>query len=163
MEDLLVNPDAQTWQRWIIPLTGLASAILTLFLGRMVLQARWRKPATPPEEAAGEGSYVAGSSQERRQAIRRHGTPVKILVTGRKAQARPEEGWVLNRSLSGLGLCLSEAQKQNAILNIRAVDAPENMPGIDVQVVHCQKKEQGWEVGCTFVQRPPWSVLLMFG
>ena len=45
MEDLLVNPDAQTWQRWIIPLTGLASAILTLFLGRMVLQARWRKPA----------------------------------------------------------------------------------------------------------------------
>ena len=50
MEDLLVNPDAQTWQRWIIPLTGLASAILTLFLGRMVLQARWRKPATPPAE-----------------------------------------------------------------------------------------------------------------
>src|ERR1700716_4038016 len=119
MEDLLVNPDPQTWQRWIIMLTGLASAILALFLGRMVLQARWRKPSTPPEEAAGEGPYVQGSSQERRQAIRRHGTPVKILVTGRKAQDRPEEGWVLNRSLSGLGLCLSEAQKQKAILNIR--------------------------------------------
>ena len=39
----------------------------------------------------------------------------------------------------------------HAVVDVRPADAPETAPWVPVEVKHCRRQEDGWAVGCRFV------------
>src|SRR5262245_32834657 len=102
-----------------------------------------------------------GKRRDKRSALRRKGEPVKVLVTG--AAPEPLPGLVVDRSRGGLGLVLHQQVPTGTVLGVRAGAAPEDLPWVQVMVRHCRAHGDSWKVGCQFVEKLPWSVVLLFG
>ena len=49
------------------------------------------------------------------------------------------------------------------ILSVRPRTAGTTVPWVQVEVRSLRQDAGFWEVGCEFVQTPPWNVLLLFG
>jgi hypothetical protein len=105
---------------------------------------------------------VTGKGRERRTSVRRKGNPVGVVVLAGEA-AKAEPGLVINRSKGGLCLSLPGPVAAGTILQVRACQAPEDIPWIRVLVRHCVAKGDRWNLGCQFTEELPWSVLLLFG
>ncbi len=155
--------DLSQWETWVVPIIGLSSAGLTLFMGGAWLRKRSKKPPPPKRIAPQRDSYDHGSRYERRSSVRRPGKQIKVYLADPESQIEPFEGWVVDRSMGGLCLSVYQAVAENTILNVRAVDAPDTVPWIQIQVKRCQSEGPRWELGCQFVRSPSWGVLLLFG
>jgi hypothetical protein len=107
--------------------------------------------------------FTFGSPRDRRAAVRRKGNTVEVLLTAVDDESRSFSGWVLDRSVSGLGLVLSQPVSIGTLLNIRPKDAPAETAWLQIEVRNCTKSDDRWLVGCSFVQIPSFSVLLLFG
>jgi hypothetical protein len=144
-------------------LVGVFSTVLILVLGRLWLRRSRRLP--PPAAGLGvaQDPFYYGSASEKRSSSRRAGKLIKVLVTDAKAMAKPVEGWVLDRSMGGLGIALPEEFPEQTILSVRTVDAPREVPWIQVEVRRCQARGDRFEIGCQFLRTPSWSILLLFG
>ena len=161
--DLPFDIPSVHWQAWVIPLAGLASAGLTLVMGRALFRKR-RQCGPTAEKLAGEDPFVRGSASERRSALRRSGKYVKVFVSDENNQGQPEQGCVLDRSLGGICFTLSHCVEPDCVLSVRSIEASSDSPWVKVQVKRCEKRKEGeWEVGCQFVRTPSWSSLLQFG
>jgi hypothetical protein len=126
-----------------------------------------RAPYTPPPireaPAPADDPFVFGSSQERRSSLRRGGNPVPIFLSDAEARSDPTPGWVVDRSMGGLCVSVEEPVATGTILSVRAANAPNTIPWIQVEVRNCRATEDRYELGCQFVRTPPWSTLLLFG
>jgi len=109
------------------------------------------------------GPLTYGSASERRDGFRRKGGRVKVRLAGPGASEEPCIGWVVDRSTGGLRLRLLARLEKGAVVSIRPVHAPERLPWVQVEVRSCRSGDGGWEVGCRFVRRPSWDVMLHFG
>ena len=139
---------------------GLLIARLTYLVGRRWLcRPPWAYPEQPPLGRLEPllDPFTAGSATERRESSRRRGHAVSVAV----AEAGP--GWVLDRSMGGLGLALPTPAPLGAVLNVRAANAPVGTPWAEVEVLHCRPEEDHQRVGCRFRQTPHMGVLLLFG
>jgi hypothetical protein len=154
--------DLSQWQNWVIPISGAVFTILALAVGRSYLWPR-RRPTTISEAAPGVDPFVHGSPSDRRTAARRAGKLVRVLVSDENAQAEPIEGWVTDRSVGGLCLTLREAVSQGRILSVKAGEAPETIPWVQVEVRSCRANDGEYELGCQFLRTPSWSIMLTFG
>jgi hypothetical protein len=97
---------------------------------------------------------------ERREGLRRQGVPVPVRVDAPGSAGAV----VIDRSTGGLCLSLDRAVPAGRVLRVRAENAPADSPWVAVEVRHCRPAEgRRWHLGCRFVERPPWNVLLMFG
>jgi len=105
---------------------------------------------------------TAGKGRERRTSARRKGNPVGVVVLAGEA-AKAEPGLVINRSKGGLCLSVPSPVALGTILQLRACQAPEDIPWIRVLVRHCAAKGDRWNLGCQFMEELPWRVLLLFG
>jgi hypothetical protein len=65
--------------------------------------------------------------------------------------------------MGGLRLELAEAVPPHTVLNVRPAEATEIIPWVALEVRNCHQGQDGWEVGCQFVQTPPSSILWLFG
>ncbi len=155
--------DLLQWIKWTVPVIGVCTAGLALIMGRAYLRWRLRPPPPPRESAPSPDPFTHGSATNRRAALRRKGGQIKVLVSDAEARQDPCEGWVLDRSMGGLRISISQEIAVDSILRIRPHEAPIETPWIQVQVTNCSKKEEYWEIGCKFERTPPYSVLLMFG
>jgi hypothetical protein len=156
------------WQVVATPVIGLASAGLTLYVGRMLIRPYLvtnSVPSAPPEEKQDQkfDPFVHGSANEKRVAHRRSGNPVQILISDAEATRTPELGWVLDRSVGGLCLSVNAEVKPGSILSLRACHAPESIAWSQIEVRTCRQEGSAWELGCQFVRTPSWNVLLLFG
>lgn len=151
-------------------LAGLGVFLLTVGVGYLLIHRpkrpvpysipalrsiQYPQPATPDP-------FHWGGFGERRTSIRRQGVLLKVAV----ADAHPQElehGWVLDRSMGGLGLSLSKPLELGTILKVRPHGAGDVAGWVEVTVRSCQAKNEHWKVGCQFVRTPPWNILLMFG
>jgi hypothetical protein len=124
---------------------------------------------TPSAPSAGPARPVSVSDStvtttappERRQSPRRWGNPIQVVLQdGRRAE--PARGWVANRSAGGLGLSFAEPLSAGLRVQVRISVAPESMPSVDLEVIHCQALTGRWLAGCRFLTPPPADVLLMF-
>ncbi len=148
------------WQTWVTPLVGLASVGLTLMLGRTFFRTR-QAQAAPEQKDTCPDPFEFGSAAERRAAPRRGGKPVKILVSNETAEAEPEQGVIVNRSLTGLCMSFGREVPENSILSIRPANALADFSWLQVQVKRCLPTKGGeWELGCQFIRPPAWAVLL---
>ncbi len=76
---------------------------------------------------------------------------------------QPERGWVLDRSMGGIGIQSAKQIEPGTLLAVLPVNAPEMTPWVDIEVRTCRENSGGYELGCQFIRTPNWSVLLMFG
>lgn len=105
---------------------------------------------------------VTAGKKDRRKALRRKGNAVGVLFrTGPKARVEP--ALVTDRSKGGLCLSVPDPVAVGTTLHIRACQAPDDCPWIQVRVRHCAANEKRWHLGCQFVEELPWNVLLLFG
>jgi hypothetical protein len=100
---------------------------------------------------------------DRRGAKRREGAPTRILATSPVFKQKIETGWVLDRSTGGLRLALTKAVAPGSGLQVRAENAPDTIPWVNVIVRSCKNTGEHYEIGCAFETTPPWNVLLLFG
>jgi hypothetical protein len=161
--------DFSSWETWLATGVGLACALLAVVVGRVLLaerRAAMPRPLRPPlvkQAAARPDPFVQGSAGERRATLRRGGNPVAVLITDADVKQRPRYGWVLDRSMGGLGLSVDEPVPQGTILSVRAANAPPNIAWVQLEVRSCRPEGESWDLGCQFLRTPSWGVLLLFG
>jgi hypothetical protein len=107
--------------------------------------------------------FISGSKSELRSAFRRTGNPIPVHVIDQDKQTAPMNGYVVNRSVGGLGLQLDCPIDVQTVLSVRPANAPHIAPWVEVVVKNCRKGPRGYDIGCQFVKVPPWPVLMMFG
>ena len=98
---------------------------------------RPRKIAAAPIQQKREKApdpFVSGSGSEQRKAFRRKGNPIEVQVVDKATQGPPQRGYVLDRSVGGLGLQLDCPLEPTTHLTIRPTNAPHIAPWVDVVV-----------------------------
>jgi hypothetical protein len=107
--------------------------------------------------------FLRGVTRDRRGAPRRRGgTHVEVQLLMGEGQ-EPIPGWVLDRSIGGLGILLDQALVPGAVLKIRPRGATDTTPWTDITVRSCRREGLQYEAGCQFHHTPNWSLLLQFG
>ena len=107
--------------------------------------------------------FEYGSRQERRSALRRRGTLIEVVLRDADARCDLGGGWVFDRSVGGLGMRARFDCPPGTKLTVRAADAPDIVPWVNLEVRRCRQTEGGWELGCRFVRTPAYNVLMLFG
>jgi hypothetical protein len=150
-----------------IPISGALVAAGTAFVLSRFLFTKPAAPASAPPPAEKPpcefDPFVEGSASEQRNALRRGGSPVKVLIGNPEQGGKGQDGWVVDRSVGGLGLAVSDAIAEGSLLEVRAANAPPGTPWVEIQVKTCRQCKNGWELGCQFIKTPPWAVMLLFG
>jgi len=112
------------------------------------------------------GVFLAGQWSfrrlaERRGEPRRWGTPTDVLVAGPFGD--PIKAAVVNRSQGGVAILFEKTVAVDEILDVRACEAPPNVPWVRVRARHCRAEGKKWVIGCQFTETVPWSVMVWFG
>ena len=156
--------DVSRWEIWLVPIVGLAFAGVAFLMGRTCFRlVRSGPPVEEPPTREADDPFVTGSQSERRRALRRQGRAVQVLISDEAALVPHTEGLVLDRSMGGLRLAVDTPVAENAILSLKATDAPHTTPWVQVRVKTCRQQADRYEVGCEFLRTPSWSILLLFG
>jgi hypothetical protein len=156
------------WMLAIIPIIGLACAGLAFVVGRAMLARRpkAKRPTADKQTQPAFGQsdpFIHGSAAEARAGIRRAGNPIEVRIADAEATKELGRGWVIDRSVGGLGLALFEPIDAGIIISVRPSRSAELAPWVQIEVMSCRRATDSWEAGCRFVRTPPWSVLLLFG
>jgi hypothetical protein len=117
-----------------------------------------------PAEAA-EAPLVAwlpGRTWERRQSLRRRLPRVRVVLWDPRSGTRGL-GWVADVSQGGLGVMALRPFREEAVVRVRAANAEECVPWIEVVVRACRRQEQRWFLGCQFNGNPPPLGLRLLG
>jgi hypothetical protein len=161
--------ELKDWEHWGPPAVGLVLMGLFLLVGPLIF--RRRRGGGPTIESRisfeqrsqrSDGSLEA----DRRTATRRKGNPIEVLITDSSGGGSPVKGTVLDRSKGGVRLVVDKSMAALAvgtILSVRPATAPASVNWIQVQVRHYHPRDDGWVVGCQFVEIPPMNIVLMFG
>lgn len=107
--------------------------------------------------------FDCGSAQEKRIAPRRRGASVSLAITRNHSSDLPLEGYVLDRSLGGLGVASPEAFESGAVLNVQVQNGNAANPWVALRVKNCRAQGRSWKLGCQFVGQPRADVLMLFG
>jgi hypothetical protein len=169
--DWFSESTSSQWIPWASGTIGLLFALLIFLWARRLVgrrrSARNDQVSPSPALLAGTSEkdpFVFGSAEEKRQAVRRQGNPVSVLISDAAGTAPPSQGGLVqDRSVGGLCLALHEAVGVGSILSIRPANAASVIPWVQIEVRSCRKTNIGWEAGCQFVRTPPSSVLWSFG
>ena len=135
-----------------------------VMIGHWVLVVRKRatQESSDPAPVSDNGWEFENPAQKRKSA-RRVGNPIKIHVALEGHTANATSGYVLDRSMGGLGLSLDDGFEAGTKLVVRPAGVIEMTPWYEVEVVRCQQTGEGWQVSCRFIRTPPYSILLLFG
>lgn len=121
-------------------------------------------PASPSVgEKALEWEPPDHSYADRRGAVRRDGTVVRVILAAPGFRNGVGEGFVLDRSTGGLRIAVTTPLQPGTVVQVRATNAPETVGFVGIQVRSCRKSGEFYELGCEFEKTPPWNVLLLFG
>ena len=115
------------------------------------------------EEKALEWEPPEHSYADRRGAVRREGTVVRVIVASPAFRDGVGEGFVLDRSTGGLRITVATPLETGSVVQVRAMNAPESVGFVNVIVRSCRPSGEFFDIGCEFEKTPPWNVLLLFG
>jgi hypothetical protein len=131
-------------------------------LFRIFLPFGSKKHSSASARKGGIATDSAAVFSERRQAQRRSGDPVQVLIAADAVKMHPIRGWVRDRSTKGLGLSCCEEVLPGTSLYVRAAFVPDDVAWIAIVVKTCQLVAGRWILGCEYVEPPPKEVLLLF-
>ncbi|MFO0876298.1 MAG: PilZ domain-containing protein [Gemmataceae bacterium] len=148
---------------WVVPLIGIAVCLVAYLVGRRLMVAHAGLAPHEGEEVDSLNiSFLGGVTRDRRVAPRRRGNTVQIHVR-LDPEADPRIGWVLDRSIGGLGILMDEPLTPGIRVQVRARNAPEPTPWIEAAVRSCRPEGSQYEVGLQFYHLPSWNLMLQFG
>jgi hypothetical protein len=101
------------------------------------------------------GAPSPDSENELRAWPRQRQTQTKVLLT--TVGGVPFEGWILDRSLGGLGLSVSRPVEPGTVLLARATGSAVRAPRPQLEVKYCRLHRGRWRLGCQFVGIAPAS------
>lgn len=104
-----------------------------------------------------------GAGADRRQKTRREGQPVPVYLSSAGLQSQSIAAFVVDRSTGGLKIISAKPVPIGSTVQVRAENAPDNIPWTTVIVRSGRESGNGHELGCEFEKTPPWNVLLLFG
>jgi hypothetical protein len=99
---------------------------------------------------------------ERRTSRRRWLNPIPVTYFA-PMREHALHGIIINRSTGGFALLADFDFVAGTKLVVRALDAPEGVPAINVEVRHARKAGSMWLLGCQYTQEVPWNVKVWFG
>lgn len=165
-----------SWQIGLAAFAGIAAAAAMY----LVLRAYYAKPAAvdDDDEYVREHSilpetverskddsdpFSEGSGSERRKAPRRRGNPVAVLLADEDPDSEPVEGYIVDRSLGGLGVELEESVnvEPGTVLTVRP--KLETASWTRVVVRNYQKMGANRRLGCQFTRPPDGQTMMHFG
>jgi hypothetical protein len=151
------------WRDWLPWVIGALAGVLVV-AGLQLCRRRPGDPAAAPAEKPPPlDPFIFGSVREQRQAVRRKGNPVSVMISDATGRAAPWEGVVWDRSLGGLGLMVHNPVAVGTILSVRPAQASTVIPWVQVEVRSCRQKGDSWNLGCQYVKVPHSSLLWQFG
>ena len=154
---------------------AVGGAVAVLALCTLLVMNRRRRSALDPallagppgnamkEEKALSWAPPEQSYADRRGAVRRDGAPVRVVLSSPTFRNGVNDGLVMDRSTGGLRIVTQAVIAPGSTLQVRAVNAPDNIGFVTVIVRSCRKTGDHYEMGCEFEKTPPWNVLLLFG
>lgn len=118
---------------------------------------RQRPPGSGPEEVV---DLAPGA--ERRSSRRRWFNPTSVsFYTALEGKER--HGIVINRSSGGVALLVDHDFAADETLFVRALEAPDSVPVIQVKVRHSRRAGRNYVLGCQYCQELPWNVKVWLG
>jgi hypothetical protein len=159
-------PDFADWRTW-----ALGGAFVGGVLALVALRL-WRprpRALLDPGIALDQGLSLDllnapfASLGERRNSVRREGNLIPVLISDARAKAKPQQGWILDRSTGGLRIASRTEAPSGVVLSLRTADAPDTVPWVQIEVKSCVPVSDYYQLGCSFLETPPWNVLLLFG
>jgi hypothetical protein len=147
-------------ETWPILVIGVATACLAFGVGVTTLRKRKFKA---PQPTASPEPVPAGGTSERRAALRRGGHPVTVDLHHPDELQPSQQGWVLDRSVSGLCLMVPNALPVGSFWKVKPCNARRTTPAVRVEVKSCVSDGAEWKIGFCFEKTPNYATLLMFG
>lgn len=102
----------------------------------------------------------AAAGKERRRFPRREGHAVTVEIQT-NGDGSAISGRVLDFSQGGLGLLADEAVTVGNYVKVRAVAAAPT-DWIAAEVRHCERRGEGWKLGCMFLEKVSWNRMKQF-
>src|SRR5207245_9459784 len=90
---------------------------------------------------------------ERRTASRRKGNPVPVTLSNARATSPALDGWIIDRSGTGIGVLVDEAVEVGTVLSVRPTKAHSGFGWLQVEVKNCRPDKSNWKLGCQFLQK----------
>jgi len=113
-----------------------------------------RVPVPPPAEDEELPDMVEPSA--------RGGKPVSVLISHGEDDSEPISGWILERPSGGLRILVDEQIPIGSVLSIRPTKEHPHSQWVNISVKSCRPERNSFLLGCSFVERPPWTVLALF-
>jgi hypothetical protein len=148
---LSLAADPSSWIIWLVPAVALSALGLGFFVGR---RRHGASPVVIAEQSVhGEETPDQDEAywEDRRSSSRHRVRQLKVLLSDATGQAPPSEGWLMNRSLGGLGLSVSESVEPGTILTVRQAAGGARAPSVRVEVRYCRMERGRWTLGCKFI------------
>lgn len=123
------------------------------FFDPPIINKAWDETWKPPQS----------TGADRRTTVRRDGQPVPVYLNSAAFEKQTEPAYVIDRSKGGLKIISAKPLPADSTMQIRAENAPDNIPWITMIVRSCREMGNRYELGCEFEQPPPWNILLLFG
>jgi hypothetical protein len=114
-----------------------------------------------PEELPEDREFQATGGVEKRAGRRRWGNPTEVQLISATSDRR--FGLVINRSTGGLAILMDNEVSPGILIGIRAAEAPQYVPTVQVEVRYCRKVGRNFLLGCKFCRDIPWNVRVWFG
>jgi hypothetical protein len=127
-----------------------------------VLLAELPKRAARPPSSPSADVGLSPTGSERRTSRRRWANPTEVLLSS-PYHDKPLHGLVVNQSAGGLAILVDLPFNADTTLVVRAMDAPKDVPSVEISVRHVQQVSKLWIVGCQYKQEVPWNVKVWFG
>jgi eukaryotic-like serine/threonine-protein kinase len=115
-------------------------------------------PAAKPREPA-----PAAVHDERRKAVRRAGNPVSVELRDVPGRSEPLRGWVLDRSVLGLGVLLDEPLEVGSVMNVLSLGPAGSERTFRLRIIYCVPQKASWRVGCQFLEALSYGDVRLFG
>jgi hypothetical protein len=141
-----------SWALWLVPVAGVFTAGLVAWFG-----LRWFQHA--PQRRADQSWRGPERRIHRRASVSR----VTVLIREVEPPQEPQPGLILDRSLGGLGLEVSQEMAVGRHLQFRLPSWAPTAPWVTAEVRYCQRHGMAWRVGCRFLDASAWEVLNLFG
>jgi len=88
---------------------------------------------------------------------------LQVVLQDAGGAGDPFPAWVMDRSLGGLVLSVDQPLEEGTVLRVRRLNAPADVPWVEIQVKSVRVKESTWEIGCQFTRSLTFDVLMQFG
>jgi hypothetical protein len=124
----------------------------------LLLSTQPAKVGRRAEKTSSQGQLLVKEGiAERRSSRRRWGNPTEVYLDSPLLIGRVR-GLVINRSTPGLAIFINQEVPPGSTLTLRAVEAPNSVPPLEVEVKYCRKTKRNYIIGCHAHKEIPWNV-----